>query len=71
MANKLCAGEAIEIDGRRLKAKKVDAKTQYACAYCDVKCMHDHYYAELCSMLDVYNPETRELTEAYCLKYVI
>lgn len=69
MANKLRAGEAIEIDGRRIKANKVDAQSQYACAFCDVECMHDHCCATLCSLLDVYHPETRELTEAYYLEY--
>lgn len=66
MANKLRAGEAIEIDGHRLKAKKVDVQSQYACAYCDLKY---NCYATLCSLLDVYNPETRKLTEAYYLEY--
>lgn len=70
MAKKLRAGEAIEIDGVRLKANKVDVKSHSACAYCDVECILTPCYSSLCSLLDLYDHVTRELKEYYYLEFV-
>ena len=69
MAEKLRAGETIEIEGVRYKAHRIKSKSVIACGKCKVKCEHIKNLAAICSLTDVYDPIQFEIPQYYYLEY--
>lgn len=60
MANKLRAGETIEIDGVRIKAKVHRDPYVLACAVCEVRCDLVGDLSTICALTDLNNPKARK-----------
>lgn len=69
MALKLRAGETIEIEGVRIKARKIKSKSVVACGKCKVKCELIENLASICSLTDIHNPVSFKSSEYYYLEY--
>lgn len=69
MAKKLRAGETVEIDGVRIKARKIKSKTAIACSKCKVKCELIENLANICSLTDVHEPLSFKTSQYHYLEY--
>lgn len=71
LAEKLRAGEIVEIDGVRVRAHKLKYRNVLACSECEVKCELVDSLATICALTDKYegDPLSDKLSEYHYMEY--